>query len=221
LDSRGLMANWRRRFAPRAKGFALMTGLAFTIAIPQFVVYRILHGTFGPTPFVVDKFASYPIHLVEVLFSGFHGLFSWSPITMFGVLGLFALAARSGRIALALAAVFVAQVIVIGSYDTWWGGASFGARRFINCTPIFAMGLAVMLDRLRPFAHRIAVAGISLLILWNFGLAVQYSTGIIPRDEPVTMKTIVRNQFVEVPPRLAGVAWRFLTNRSSLYETRS
>ena len=34
----------------------------------------------------------------------------------------------------------------------------------------------------------------------------------------VAMTTIVRNQFVEVPGRVAGVAWRFLTDRWSLVE---
>jgi len=220
-DSRGLFATWWRHFRSRAGGYAVAAVPMLLLVTPQLIVYRMLHGTFGPTPFIVDKFESLPIHAGEVLFSGFHGLFSWSPITLIGVLGLLALSARSGRVALALAAVFVAQVVIIGSYDTWWGGASFGARRFINCMPIFAMGLAALLAGLRPRAFRVAVAGVAVLILWNFGLAVQYSVGLIPRDQPVAMSTIVRNQFFEVPPRLVGIAWRFVTDRSSFYQTRS
>ena len=221
LDGRRLSSTWWRRFRPRAKGYPAMAIPLMLVALPQFIVYRILHGTFGPTPFVVDKFAGYPIHAGEVLFSGFHGLFSWSPITLLGVLGLIALARRSGRVALALFAVFAVQVAVVGAYDTWWGGAAFGARRFINCMPIFALGLAALLDGLRPRAHRVMVGLIVLLILWNFGLAVQYGTGLIPRDQPVEMRTIVRNQLFEVPPRLAGIAWRFITDRTSFYQTQS
>ncbi|MCH7826161.1 MAG: hypothetical protein IH849_15300 [Acidobacteria bacterium] len=221
LDSRGLFATWWNRFKSRAGGYAVAAVPMLLLVTLQLVVYRMLHGTFGPPPFIVDKFESLPIHAGEVLFSGFHGLFSWSPITLIGVLGLLALSARSGRVALALAVVFVVQVMIIGSYDTWWGGASFGARRFINCMPIFAIGLASLLTGLRSRAYRVAVGGIVVLILWNFGLAVQYSTGLIPRDQPVAMSTIVRNQFLEVPPRLAGIAWRFITDRSSFYHTRS
>ena len=221
LDSRGLFSTWWRRFGVRARGYAMAAVPMLLLVVPQLFIYRMLHGTFGPTPFIIDKFASLPIHAGEVLFSGFHGLFSWSPITLIGVVGLLALAARNGRVALALTLVFVAQVAVIGSYDTWSGGASFGARRFINCMPIFAMGLAALLDGLRPRAHRVAIGCIALLVLWNFGLAVQYGTGLIPRDEPVAMRTIVRNQFLEVPPRLVGIAWRFVTDRSSFYRTRS
>lgn len=221
LDRRGLGSTWWGRFGPRTAGYLAMAVPLVLLAAPQLIVYRLLHGTFGPTPFVMDKFSAYPVHAVEVLFSGFHGLFSWSPITLIGVLGLVPLARRNNRVAVALLLVFTAEVAVIGSYDTWWGGASFGARRFINCVPIFAMGLAAALDGLRRPAHRVATAGIALLILWNFGLAVQYGTGIIPRDQPVTMRTIVRNQFLEVPPRIAGVAWRFVTNRTSFYQTHS
>jgi len=221
LDRRGLFATWWGRFGTRTAGYAAMALPLFLLVLPQLFVYRLLHGTFGPTPFVVEKFSAYPIHIVDVLFSGFHGLFSWSPITFFGVFGLLTLARRNNRVALALFVVFAAELAVISSYDTWWGGASFGARRFINCMPIFAMGLAALLDGLRPATHRIATAAIALLILWNFGLAVQYSTGMIPRDQPVEMRTIVRNQFLEVPPRMFGVAWRFVSNRASFYQTQS
>jgi hypothetical protein len=197
-------------------------GIVLTIMVlPQFITYKVLHDTLGPSPFVVKKFSLIPWHAGEVLFSGFHGLFSWAPITLLGTLGLLALARRDGRLALALALVFATQVAVVGSYDTWPGGASFGARRFINCMPIFALGLAAAIDSVRPTAQRTAAVLVALLIVWNFGLAVQYATGIIPRDQPVTMRTIARNQFVEVPSKLADIAWRFLADRSSFYQTRS
>ena len=221
LESRRLRSVWWARFGHRVRGYFAAALPMMALVIPQLFVYNALHGTFGPTPFVVEKFSPYPIHAMKVLFSGFHGLFSWSPITLFGVLGLISLGRRNSRVAWALFAVFAAQVVVIGSYDTWWGGASFGARRFINCMPIFALGLAALLNGLRLQTHRVATAGIALLILWNFGLAVQYSTGIIPRDQPVAMSTIVRNQFFEVPLRIGDVAWRFVTERSSFYETQS
>jgi hypothetical protein len=216
-------ARWIDILGLRARVAGYITfGIMLTLVVlPQFITYKVLHDTFGPSPFVVKKFSLIPWHAGEVLFSGFHGLFSWAPITLLGALGLFSLARRDGRLALALGLVFVAQVAVIGSYDTWWGGASFGARRFINCMPIFALGLAAAIDTLRPPGQRMAALLVILLIGWNFGLAVQYATGIIPRDQPVTMATIARNQFVEVPPKLADIAWRFLADRSSFYQTRS
>ena len=168
----------------------------------------------------MEKFSALPVHAVEVLFSGFHGLFSWHPVTLVGVLGLAALWRRAPGIALAFFAVVAVQVVVIGSYDTWWGGASFGARRFINCTILFAVGAAAAFCQLRGTARRVGAVGVVLLILWNFGLAVQYSVGLIPRDAPVQMSQVAYNQLFEVPPRMAQIAWRFAFDRSSLYRTR-
>jgi hypothetical protein len=157
----------------RAGGYVAFAVVLAIVVSPQFYVYKILNGTFAATPFVVQKFSLVPRYAFDVLFSGFHGLFSWHPVTLLGVVGLAALWRRAPAVACALALVFVVQVLVIGSYSTWWGGASFGARRFVNCSAIFAAGLAAALDGLRPRASRLARALLVFLVLWNAGLAVQ------------------------------------------------
>ncbi len=206
---------WRRSVGYLC--FAVALGI---VVAPQLYVYQTLNGTFGPTPFVVEKFSLLPRYAFAVLFSGFHGLFSWHPVTLVAVLGLAALWRRAPWVAAALVVFVAAQVLVIGSYETWWGGASFGARRFINCTAIFSLGLAVGFGTLRGRIRHLAAAAIAGLVLWNAGLAVQYSVGLIPRDAPVSIGRIARNQVFEVPPRIAQIAWRFAFDRSSLYRTR-
>jgi hypothetical protein len=210
-----------RYFGDRWRSYVYFcTALVFVIA-PQFYVYWILNGTLGPTHSVVEKFSLVPKYAFDVLFSGFHGLFSWHPITLIGVVGLGVLWPRDRKLVGLLMLVFVLQVLVVGAYSTWWGGASFGARRFINCIPIFALGLVVVVDSLRGRAFHFACAVLAFLVMWNFGLAVQYSVGLIPRDAPVSMRQIVRNQIIEVPSLLGEIAWRFMFNRSSFYRTRS
>jgi hypothetical protein len=199
-------------------GYLAFCAVLVVVVAPQFLVYWLLHRTLGPTPFVVKKFSAFPIHAHQVLFSGFHGLFSWHPITLASVLGFFLLGRREPELAAGLATVFVAQVVVIGSYDTWWGGASFGARRFINCVPFFVLGLAALVDAVPRSRRRWAAIGVALLVVWNFGMALQYATGIVSREDPVAMTTLVRNQFTVVPRRAGGVAWRFLTDRWSFVE---
>ena len=206
---------WRRSVGYLC--FAVALGI---VVAPQLYVYQTLNGTFGPTPFVVEKFSLLPRYAFAVLFSGFHGLFSWHPVTLVAVLGLAALWRRAPWVAAALVVFVAAQVLVIGSYETWWGGASFGTRRFINCTAIFSLGLAVGFGTLRGRFRHLAAAAIAGLVLWNAGLAVQYSVGLIPRDAPVSIGRIARNQVFEVPPRIAQIAWRFAFDRSSLYRTR-
>lgn len=212
---RGELRNW----SARVPGYAAFCAVLGVVVLPQFLVYQALHGSFSPTPFVVEKL-SYPQFVPQVLFSGFHGLFSWTPITLLATVGLGILGRRHPVVAAGFAAAFLAQLLVVGSYATWWGGASFGARRFLNCTPMFAVGLAALLSAVPAARQRFATAALVALTVWNFGLAVQYAVGIIPRDEPVTMREIAVNQFTEVPPRLAGVASRFLFDRWSLVENR-
>ena len=206
---------WRRSVGYLC--FAVALGI---VVAPQLYVYQTLNGTFGPTPFVVEKFSLLPRYAFAVLFSGFHGLFSWHPVTLVAVLGLAALWRRAPWVAAALVVFVAAQVLVIGSYEAGWGGASFGARRFINCTAIFSLGLAVGFGTLRGRFRHLAAVAIAGLVLWNAGLAVQYSVGLIPRDAPVSIGRIARNQVFEVPPRIAQIAWRFAFDRSSLYRTR-
>ena len=210
------MVEWWRR----SVGYLCFAVALGIVVAPQLYVYQTLNGTFGPTPFVVEKFSLLPRYAFAVLFSGFHGLFSWHPVTLVAVLGLAALWRRAPWVAAALVVFVAAQVLVIGSYETWWGGASFGARRFINCTAIFSLGLAVGFGTLRGRFRHLAAAAIAGLVLWNAGLAVQYSVGLIPRDAPVSIGRIARNQVFEVPPRIAQIAWRFAFDRSSLYRTR-
>ena len=203
-------------------GRYLAFGLTLSaIVAPQFYVYQTLNASLGPTPFVVAKFSAFPRHVVPVLFSGFHGLFSWHPVTLLGVAGLGILWRRERRLTTVLVLLFVSQVLIVGSYSTWWGGTGFGARRFMNCSPIFAVGLAAALASFNIKAQRLAGIALVLLVLWNFGLAVQYSVGLIPRDAPVRMSQIAYNQIFEVPPRIGEIAWRFAFERSSLYRTKS
>lgn len=212
-----LRAGDARRLFEWVPGYATYGVSLAVVVAPQFVVYNALHGAFSPTPFVTEKF-SYPQFALDVLFSAFHGLYSWTPVTLLATAGLYFVGRRHPVVAAGLGLAFVAQVLVVGSYLTWWGGAAFGARRFLNCTPLLALGLAALLDEVPTSKRRHATATIAFLIIWNFGLAIQYATGMIPRDQPVAMTTIAVNQFTEVPRRGANVLWRFFTDRWSLVE---
>jgi hypothetical protein len=98
-------------------------------------------------------------------------------------------------------------------------GHGFGQRLFVSALPAAAVGLAVFGERAAPKLPRSAtVAGAVLAVWWNLSLIVQHSITLIPRNEGVSLGTLVRNQFVEVPRRLPDVARRYLFDRRSLYK---
>ena len=60
---------------------------------------------------------------------------------------------------------FLIQWYVVSSWWAWDQGKSFGGRMFIVCTPIFALGLALLLTRLRDTGRlRVGLAAACLLV---------------------------------------------------------
>lgn len=183
--------------------------LAFALSlIPQLVTYQVLNGTPRPagevsgrinwcSPHAIDTLIDYNpapsswCHTVGDFTADFppfsRGAFVWSPVLLIGLLGLGLLAKRDSFLALCLLAVFLAQTYINGAYGTTWHlRGAFGFRRLIECTPIFVIGLALIIDAAREhgagsvgqetsskgFSWRSwLILGVALLfILWNAGL---------------------------------------------------
>jgi hypothetical protein len=79
------------------------------------------------------------ITLGQVLFSSYHGLFAWSPIVVVAIIGWLVAPRADREIALACILMFAAEWIANGTLDRYfWGGMSFGGRRFVDLTVPFA-----------------------------------------------------------------------------------
>jgi hypothetical protein len=110
-----------------------------------------------------------------------------------------------------LLGAFVVQVWVNASIHDWWGGDSFGQRRLLSSLPLFAMGLAFLLERVRrrsgdrftgpvlAMAAVIVALGFYLVLIhvfvWNY-------------QEP---HDVFRWMFVEIPSKVLG---RLLAHRA-------
>lgn len=148
------------------------------------------------------------------LWSSRHGLFIWTPVALLAVIGLFLLSRRDRELAgVSLVAVLLLVVSNAAARD-WWGGASFGMRRLVSATPLFALGFAVLLDDVRlaltgrtpvgspGTGRRTAIGGARLLAplacfaftAWNLLLLAQYALGMISHTGPVSLTTIAANQ---------------------------
>ena len=145
--------------------------------------------------------------ILSVLFSSRHGLFSWTPALALGALG-FPLFVRGERLlGWSLLAAFLLQLYLNSVVDDWWAGTGFGARRFDNCLPLFALGLAAAFDWLcvRRLGW-LAAALTAALVLWNGLFLCQYATNRVSHSEAIDMGKMARGQ----PGMLADVARRLL-----------
>jgi hypothetical protein len=208
--------------------------LAFAVAYaPQLLAYAAVNGHPGPTETAARKMTWTAPHALAALFSPEHGLFAWTPLALVSIAGLVWLwrrgpgatgstdrlpAADARRIA-ALALVMVAlQAYTSGSVESWTVAGSFGQRRFVAITPLLVLGLAAWISHARAGWPRRLLAGLVVLtVWWNLGLMAQFGLNRMDRSR-LTLGENARVTFLELPLEAPAIAWRYLTDRQSLYK---
>ena len=221
------------RSLPSVVGKAiLLGGTALAVFVPQALAYHAVNGTYGPSKLVVRKMSWSSPHLVEALVSPGHGLFVWAPLLALGALGLL-LSLRDPRqrtTSLLLLVAFGVQAWICGAVESWSQAGAFGSRRFVGLTFVFAWGLGLLLAPTRPAVATPATAasatswprsavlqaaGLSLFVLWNLGLMVQFGLKLMDRQR-LEWPRVAVNQVTEVPRRLGRTAFLFFTDREAL-----
>jgi len=201
---------------------AFLAVLALVLT-PQLVAYQILNGQPTPSSTVSGKLIWSSPNFLNTLIDPGRGAFLWSPVLAIGLAGLAVLGRRDAGLALLLLAGFLAQTYINGAFGTTWHlRRAFGFRRLIEVTPIFVLGLAALLEWLRPrLGPWPLLVAAALLIAWNVGLIAQW-TLIRPaiRDELI-WDGMLRYQLVEVPTQLGGKIWELLFNRCELVTNQS
>lgn len=193
------------------RALALGTG-ALVGLLPQLLAYRVTTGAFQPSRLVTRKLSFSSPHCLEVLLDPAHGLFFWTPILLVAVTGLCAwtLRRRDAGAVLLLGALLL-QVWISGAVESWHMAGSFGARRFVGATAVFAFGLAAAFASLGRHARWLA----ALAIWWNLSLMVQFGLKLMDR-QGLEWPRVAWNQVVEVPRKLLDAGWLFLSDRERL-----
>jgi hypothetical protein len=172
----------------------LYAAAALTAFAPQLFVWQALYGSLADGYKAMSGgviFHWLAPKLWQVLFSNLHGLYTWHPLFLAATAGLVLLARRSPRErrwALLLAMGLAMQVYLVGAWREWWQGDSFGGRMFISAVPIFALGLAALLDhlsRIRYLSAALAIA--AALLAWNGLFMLEYRLGCFSRSAPVSL----------------------------------
>jgi hypothetical protein len=199
--------------------FAVALVAAFS---PTLVTKRIIYGTYAKSGYEHLWVWTSP-SLLKVCFSADHGLFTWTPILIAAVAGLFLLSRYDRELALYSILVFAVILYTIGCYQDWDGLSSFGNRFFISLTPMFVLGLAACFDGFeRAWTERRAMivssGATAVLILWNIGLIFQWGTHLIPARGPISWRDAAYNQFAVVPLEASQTLKNYVTRRRELMD---
>lgn len=138
-------------------GWVVLGGL-FVFSL-QICIWQILFG--GPLGPITEKgiahyygFFTGHFRLREILFSSYHGLFFFSPVLLLSLVGLFKLSRKDRSTAAVSLFILSFQLILMAFERFFWEGASFGLRRLVDWTPLFALGIATAMDGIRNRAVR-------------------------------------------------------------------
>ena len=201
-------------------------GLAAIVTyLPQLLTYQILNGVPRPNKDVSDKMNILSPYFWPVMTDPAHALPYWSPIVLVALVGAGLLIRRNPRLGLALIIGFLLTWYINGAIKTWTTAGSFGARRFLNCTPIFVVGLAYAYEailaqaRKRGLGWQALVPLLSLLaICWNAGLIVQFVlAGEWMNRQLLVWPQNLINQF-RLPFELPSIVRQLITDRGAFYE---
>lgn len=209
-----------RRFAHAVAG-VLAAMAAFT---PQALAYLALNGHVGPSRLVARKMTWTAPHALEVLTSPAHGFFVWTPLAILAMLGLLILWPRLAtghrQIAPCLIVMTALQIYVAGSVESWTVAGAFGQRRFVALTPVLTVGLAALLTAVasRRLLSLVTTTALVTACWWNVGVLAQFGAGMMNRQK-LEPRRIAYNTFVVMPRALPGLAWRYVVDRASFFES--
>ncbi|HTR47776.1 MAG TPA: glycosyltransferase family 39 protein [Verrucomicrobiae bacterium] len=193
--------------------------LAFS---PTLITKKIIYGGYLKFGYGEHWFWTSPAFL-SVCFSANHGLFSWTPIAILAVAGLFLLRKYDRSLALYLTVTFVAFAYGMGCYENWHGISSYGSRFFVSLTALFILGLAALFDGLAHAwrerrAAIVAWSGTTALVLWNLGLIFQWGMHLIPDRGPISFRAAAYNQVAVVPAEAERSLSSYLLHRRELMD---
>lgn len=121
-------------------------GVAAAAFAPQLVAWKVLYGSWYVVPQGPGFMRWDAPAWLDTLFSSRNGLFPWAPLYAPMLLGLLWVGCR-WRLATGLLIGVLAQAVVNGAAWDWWGGGSFGGRRFDSAYVVFALGGAALVHR--------------------------------------------------------------------------
>ena len=165
---------------------ALGAAVALIVLIPQFAYWAKITGSPLVNPYrgTGQHLDLLRPHLIGVLFSVRKGLYFWTPLLLLATIGLPVLR-RIARPLWVAATIYLALSIwVVSSWSVWWYGGSFGMRALIDVMPVFALGLAALIEAARNAVvpRRMVLIATAVTTLLAVHAMIAYWLKTVPYD---------------------------------------
>jgi len=180
---------------PWLKTRSLFVVVAVTCLFPQFIQWKMIYGSYLINPQGSDFLQFPPRFFANVLLSTRHGWFTWTPLVLVCVIGLFYGCYKAGRVFIPLTTVLFLEVAVIGSIPTNWHLAESFGMRGLTCTlAIPGLGLAWLLFYASPRNQVSLWVVVASCTIYGLIFAVQYRMDLLPKQDWLTSDELVNDK---------------------------
>jgi hypothetical protein len=163
---------------------AVLSVVAAALAAPA--AHAMLSSTPAESASAVDRGA------VSALYSATDGLFTLTPIVYVALAGALLHAFHDRLNGLLALAAFAALLVAASAWPMRAAGPA--GHGLTAALALLAPGLAFVIDRARLRPWLAVVPIVAAGVVWNYWLMVQYTVGMLPKDEPVSFAGMVRQQ---------------------------
>jgi len=196
-DIKGRFVFFRKHYLQ----LAAILFFGFLVLLPQLIYWKTISGHWLYYSYGNEGFFFLHPQLINILFSFRKGWFVYTPVMVFGVLGIYFLLKKFKPLFLPVSVILIAVLYVDSSWWCWWYGGGLSQRELIDIYPFMALPLAAFLQwigkqrlLLRYFIGILFTVSVLLGIFYN----VQYRYGSIHWD--AMSKQAYFNSFGRVYP---------------------
>jgi len=170
----------------------LLSGFALPLLI-QMILWRMIFGSHFLSGWHTTNLINWRHpHIIDMLFSARHGVFTWTPLFFLGAIGIIFLLRKNRKLALYLFVAFALMLYMNGVFKRWWADHSFGNRRMLGGSFIFAFGLSAVIEELFRRPKLLATLLILSLIIWNINFATAFNQNLLgDRSEAVPLNRVL------------------------------
>ncbi|MBL1281304.1 MAG: hypothetical protein COA33_013580 [Fluviicola sp.] len=179
----------------------------FSIVSVQLLFWHLQTGELIVYSYQNEGFNFFRPEFLNILFSYKKGLFLYTPVLFFSVIGvIYLFVQKKTWLALTWLFFFIVITYVFSSWHAWWYGGSFGSRPFIDFYALFFITFALLLKEVKLFGKVIIIVVSVLFLFVNIIQSYQYKEYIL---HSVTMdKEKYWTVFLKTEQRFNGLIWK-------------
>ena len=147
--------------------FGLIAAVTALLFVPQMMYWKYMHGTWLAYSYKDEGFTNWnKPKLLHVWFSHQNGLFAYTQIAFFAVLGLFFSIREKRGSGILVLIMFLMASYLFASWWAWWFGGALGHRCFVEYYALLALPLGMLIEK--AFRSKARVLPIAMVCAFLF-----------------------------------------------------